>query len=113
MLSFSLLRHHTRLQFHSFIPQAWYHSKPSPSAENNSADQTDSKNENDGKVKAKNFGENPDNESNQKTVAQTDEELREKLEAMSGEGGAAGLELEDGKPVAMKRSVRNNIFRLI
>ncbi|KAL2011153.1 hypothetical protein VTN00DRAFT_3871 [Thermoascus crustaceus] len=48
-----------------------------------------------------------------KTSAQLDEELREKLEAMSGEGGAAGLEYENGKPVAMKRSVRNNMFRLI
>ncbi|KAL2003218.1 hypothetical protein VTN02DRAFT_4625 [Thermoascus thermophilus] len=48
-----------------------------------------------------------------KTSAQLDEELREKLEAMSGDGGAAGLEYENGKPVAMKRSVRNNMFRLI
>jgi hypothetical protein len=48
-----------------------------------------------------------------KTMAQLDEELREKLEGRSGDGGAAGLELEDGKPVAMKRSVRENMFRLI
>ena len=48
-----------------------------------------------------------------KTVAQADEELREKLEQISGGGGEAGLELEDGKPVTMKRSVRNNMFRLI
>ena len=48
-----------------------------------------------------------------KTMAERDEELRVKLEGISGEGGAAGLELEDGKPVAMKRGVKNNMFRLI
>ncbi|KAJ5159761.1 uncharacterized protein N7482_006765 [Penicillium canariense] len=48
-----------------------------------------------------------------KTVAQADTELRERLERMSGEGGAAGIEYEDGKPSAMKRGVRNNMFRLI
>lgn len=35
------------------------------------------------------------------------------MEQMSGGGGEAGLELEDGKPVTMKRSVRNNMFRYI
>jgi hypothetical protein len=48
-----------------------------------------------------------------KTVAQADAELRERLERMSGDGGAAGIEYEDGKPSAMKRGVRNNMFRLI
>lgn len=48
-----------------------------------------------------------------KTMAELDEELRAKLEGRSGEGGAAGLELEDGKPVAMKRGVKQNMFRLI
>ena len=48
-----------------------------------------------------------------KTVAEQDEELRLKLEGISGDGGAAGLELEDGKPVAMKRGVKDNMFRLI
>lgn len=46
-------------------------------------------------------------------MAELDEELRMKMEGKSGEGGEAGLELEDGKPTAMKRSVRNNMFRLI
>lgn len=56
----------------------------------------------------------PDKEAKaKKTMAQLDEELREKLEGRSGEGGAAGLELEGGKPVAMKRGVRENMFRLI
>jgi hypothetical protein len=36
-----------------------------------------------------------------KTMAQLDEELRIKLEGRSGDGGAAGLELENGQPVAM------------
>ncbi|KAJ5497198.1 hypothetical protein N7463_009185 [Penicillium fimorum] len=48
-----------------------------------------------------------------KTVSQADAELRERLEQMSGEGGASGIEYEDGKPNAMKRGVRNNMFRLI
>ncbi len=49
----------------------------------------------------------------QKTVAELDEELKLKLEGISGEGGASGLEYENGKAVAMKRSVKNNMFRLI
>ncbi|BCS01913.1 uncharacterized protein AKAW2_60177A [Aspergillus luchuensis] len=48
-----------------------------------------------------------------KSVAQADQELRERLEQMSGGGGASGIEYEDGKPSAMKRSVRNNMFRYI
>jgi hypothetical protein len=47
------------------------------------------------------------------SMAQADEDLRRRLEEMSGEGGAAGIEYEDGKPQAMKRSVRNNMFRYI
>jgi hypothetical protein len=63
-------------------------------------------------------GETPSNKqtpvSNKtKTVAQADAELRERLERMSGDGGAAGIEYEDGKPSAMKRGVRNKMFRLI
>lgn len=52
-------------------------------------------------------------EQKKKTVAEADEELRLKLEGISGGGGEAGLELENGQPVAMKRSVRENMFRLI
>jgi hypothetical protein len=48
-----------------------------------------------------------------KTIAQLDEELRMKMEDRSGDGGDAGIELEDGKPTAMKRGVRENMFRLI
>ena len=48
-----------------------------------------------------------------KTMAELDEELRAKLEARSGDGGASGLEYEGGKAVAMKRGVRDNMFRLI
>lgn len=55
----------------------------------------------------------PPTEVKKKTVTELDEELRLILENMSGEGGAAGLEYEDGKPAAMKRSVKNNMFRLI
>lgn len=54
-----------------------------------------------------------DGKNRAKTVGEMDDELRLKLEGISGEGGEAGLELEDGKPVAMKRGVRENMFRLI
>lgn len=57
--------------------------------------------------------DSPSQQDRNKTVAELDEELREKLEGMSGEGGASGIELEDGKPVAMKRGVRDNMFRYI
>lgn len=48
-----------------------------------------------------------------KTQAELDEELRLKLQGLAGDGGDAGVEYEDGKPVAMKRSVKNNMFRYI
>ena len=48
-----------------------------------------------------------------KSATELDEELRQKMEDMAGDGGAAGVEFEDGQPVAMKRSVRNNMFRYI
>ena len=46
-------------------------------------------------------------------MLELDEELKLKLEGISGEGGASGLEYEDGKAVAMKRGVRDNMFRYI
>jgi hypothetical protein len=48
-----------------------------------------------------------------KTQAQLDEELRQKFAGISGDGGEAGVEFEDGQPVSMKRSVKNNMFRYI
>lgn len=48
-----------------------------------------------------------------KTQAELDEEVRHKLEDIAGEGGEAGVEYEDGRPVAMKRAVRENMFRYI
>ena len=48
-----------------------------------------------------------------KTQAQLDQELMQKLAGMSGDGGDAGVEYEDGKPVSMKKSVKNNMFRYI
>jgi hypothetical protein len=47
------------------------------------------------------------------TIAERDAEIQRKLAGISGDGGASGVEYEDGKPAAMKRSVKNNIFRLI
>lgn len=48
-----------------------------------------------------------------KTMAELDEELRLKMAGLSGDGGESGVEYEDGQPVAMKRSVKNNMFRYI
>lgn len=48
-----------------------------------------------------------------KTMAEQDAELMKKLAGISGEGGESGVEYEDGKASAMKRSVKNNMFRLI
>lgn len=46
-------------------------------------------------------------------MAELDEEMRLKLEAMSGEGGAAGVEYENGKAEGLKRGVKSNMFRVI
>ena len=48
-----------------------------------------------------------------KSVLQQDEELRQEMSGLSGDGGESGIEYEDGKPVSMKRSVKNNMFRYI
>ncbi|KAI0832179.1 hypothetical protein F5Y06DRAFT_189773 [Hypoxylon sp. FL0890] len=48
-----------------------------------------------------------------KTMAELDAELQQKMSGLSGDGGESGVEYEDGKPVAMKRSVKNNMFRYI
>lgn len=48
-----------------------------------------------------------------KTMAQLDQELREKLEGLSGEGGGAGVEYEGGKAEGLKRGVKSNMFRVI
>lgn len=48
-----------------------------------------------------------------KTIAEKDAELMQKLAGISGDGGESGVEYEDGKASAMKRSVKNNMFRLI
>lgn len=48
-----------------------------------------------------------------KTVAEQDAELLAKLEGISGEGGASGVEYEDGKASGLKRGVKDNMFRVI
>lgn len=54
-----------------------------------------------------------DQQSTKKTSAQMDEDMRRAMEGVAGDGGEAGLELEDGKAVSMKRGVRENMFRYI
>ncbi|GAB7338659.1 hypothetical protein MBLNU457_5390t1 [Dothideomycetes sp. NU457] len=48
-----------------------------------------------------------------KTQTELDDELRQKMSGLSGDGGESGVEYEDGQPVSMKRSVKNNMFRYI
>ncbi|EWG55140.1 hypothetical protein FVEG_13185 [Fusarium verticillioides 7600] len=48
-----------------------------------------------------------------KTSAELDQELREKLEGMSGDGGGAGVEYENGRAEGLKRGVKSNMFRVI
>ena len=60
-----------------------------------------------------NLASKPDPTLQRKTMAQLDEELRQKMSGLSGDGGEAGVEYEDGQPVAMKRSVKDNMFRYI
>lgn len=55
----------------------------------------------------------PTQQQKKKTMAELDDELRLKLEGISGEGGGAGIEYEGGKAVGLKRGVRENMFRVI
>jgi len=48
-----------------------------------------------------------------KSMAELDDEMKHAMENLLGDGGESGLELEDGKPVSMKRSVKENMFRYI
>lgn len=48
-----------------------------------------------------------------KTMAELDEELKLKMEGMSGGGGSAGVEYENGKAQGLKRGVKDNMFRVI
>lgn len=63
--------------------------------------------------KASETGQESKPAAKKKTMAELDAELRAKMEGHAGDGGDAGLELEDGQPVSMKRSVKNNMFRYI
>ncbi|KAI0009620.1 hypothetical protein F4779DRAFT_617389 [Xylariaceae sp. FL0662B] len=57
--------------------------------------------------------ETPTKEKGKKTMKELDEEIRLKMSGIAGDGGEAGVEYENGEPVAMKRSVKNNMFRYI
>lgn len=46
-------------------------------------------------------------------MAQMDAELRSRLEAMSGDGGAAGVEYENGRAEGLRSEVKRNMFRVI
>lgn len=46
-----------------------------------------------------------------KTLKELDDELMQKMAGLGGD--VASMEFEDGKPVSMKRGVRENMFRYI
>ncbi|KAH7308504.1 hypothetical protein B0I35DRAFT_483060 [Stachybotrys elegans] len=48
-----------------------------------------------------------------KTVTELDSELRARLEEMSGDGGAAGVEYENGVAEGLRSEVKRNMFRVI
>lgn len=75
------------------------------------AQDTDNKQQQEKKVEEQ--AENEAKKPKKKTMAELDEEMRMAMEGTSGDGGAAGLELEGGKAVSMKRGVRENMFRYI
>jgi hypothetical protein len=56
---------------------------------------------------------NEETKTKKKTQAELDRELQLRMQGMAGDGGDAGVEYEDGQPVSMKRSVKNNMFRYI
>lgn len=55
----------------------------------------------------------PPKKAKKKTMAELDEELKLKMEGMSGGGGSAGVEYENGKAEGLKRGVKDNMFRVI
>lgn len=73
----------------------------------NSQNRSNTTSENTGEVKHETI------KKSRPTIAEQDEALKAKMAGLSGEGGEAGVEYENGEPVAMKRSVRNNMFRYI
>ena len=49
----------------------------------------------------------------QKSILELDRDLQSKMAGLRGDGNEAGVEYEDGQPTAMKRGVRENMFRYI
>lgn len=48
-----------------------------------------------------------------KTMAELDEELRQKMSGLAGDGGEAGVELEGGKVRLINRGIVSNGFLLL
>ncbi|RDW68032.1 hypothetical protein BP6252_09428 [Coleophoma cylindrospora] len=106
----------TPRSFHTSITMPFTSTKPRDSSRQEKALETETSSpshrlQNQGQDSTKQSS--PAAMAHKKTVAELDAELLEKLENRSGEGGVAGLEYEGGKAVAMKRGVKENMFRLI
>ncbi|KAH7230491.1 uncharacterized protein BKA55DRAFT_545193 [Fusarium redolens] len=97
----------TRKYFHSIAPRASPNaadaSKPQPTSQAQSRTIDESSKEASTTKMA----------PRKKTSAELDQELREKLEGMSGDGGGAGVEYENGRAEGLKRGVKSNMFRVI
>lgn len=85
----------------------------SDSNENNNSAIPAKDNVRDSVVKGPGEAEQPPQKPKKKTMAELDEELRLKLEGMSGGGGSAGVEYENGKAEGLRRGVKDNMFRVI
>ncbi|KAK3174550.1 hypothetical protein OEA41_001796 [Lepraria neglecta] len=99
----------------SFYASAKPHKVPitrysSTQTSNSDKSTPETKNENKDRLKS---GADEASKKKRKTQAELDEELRQKLEGIAGDGGEAGMELENGQPVSMKRGVKENMFRYI
>lgn len=82
------------------------HARSSPTREPESA--TDDASHN---VKSTDLNAGAPVTEKKKTIAQLDEELRLKMDGRTG--GDAAVEFENGKPVGLKRGVKDNMFRVI
>ncbi|KAI0014513.1 hypothetical protein F4780DRAFT_250033 [Xylariomycetidae sp. FL0641] len=90
------------------FPRRPYSSRSPATPESSASSQNSSAQQNNGTAE-----ETKTEKTKSQSMADKDKELQRKMSGLSGDGGEAGVEYENGEPVAMKRSVKNNMFRYI
>ncbi|ENH71217.1 hypothetical protein FOC1_g10006073 [Fusarium oxysporum f. sp. cubense race 1] len=106
LITSSLRANATRSAFHTIAPRA---SPNAPNAAKTQPSQAQPRTTDEPSKEAPTTKMAP----RKKTSAELDQELREKLEGMSGDGGGAGVEYENGRAEGLKRGVKSNMFRVI